>query len=57
MASEPASAANGGRKSAVNPELTALSDELDAAGLAEASEKDAERARLAEQLAKAVGPA
>jgi hypothetical protein len=56
MTSEPASAANGGRKS-INPELTALSDEIDPAALAEASEKDAKRARLAEQLAKAVGPA
>jgi len=57
MASEPASAANGGRKSAINPELTALSDEIDPAGLAAASEKDESTARLAEQLAKAVGPA
>jgi hypothetical protein len=56
IASEPASAANGGRKS-INPELTALSDELDPDALAAASAEDAERARLAELLAKAVGPA
>jgi hypothetical protein len=56
MASEPDSAAPGRRKS-VNPELTALSDELDPAALAAASAQDTERARLAEQLAKAVGPA
>jgi hypothetical protein len=56
MASEPDSAAPGRRKS-INPELTALSDELDAAALAAASAQDEERARLAEQLAKAVGPA
>jgi hypothetical protein len=57
MASEPASAAVGGRKSAPNPELTALSDEIDAAGLAAASEKDQQRTELARQLAKVVGPA
>ena len=57
MASEPHPAANRRRKSAINPELTALSDELDAAGLAAASEKDDRTARLAEQLAKVVGPA
>lgn len=56
MASEPASAANGGRKF-INPELTALSDELDADALAEASEKDRRTAQLAEQLAKSVRPA
>jgi hypothetical protein len=55
MASEPASAANGGRKF-INPELTALSDELDADALAEASEKDRRTAQLAEQLAKSVRP-
>jgi hypothetical protein len=49
MASEPASAANGGRKS-INPELGALSDELDPAALAAASEKDALRRDLAERL-------
>jgi hypothetical protein len=54
MASEPATA-DGRRKSATNPELTALSDEIDADGLAVASEKDENRARLAQQLAKAVG--
>jgi hypothetical protein len=54
MASEPASAAEGGRKSAavVNPELTALSDDIDAAGLAAASEKDQFRHELAEHLGK-----
>jgi hypothetical protein len=49
MDSEPASAANGGRKS-INPELTALSDELDAAAIAAASEKDNLRRELAESL-------
>ena len=35
MASEPALAADGRRKSAsINPELTALSDDIDTAGLA-----------------------
>jgi hypothetical protein len=58
MASEPPLAADGRRKStSVNPELTALSDDIDAAGLAIASEKDEQRADLARQLAKAVGPA
>jgi hypothetical protein len=52
MASEPASAAEGGRKFAVNPELTALSDDIDAAGLAAASEKDQYRRELAEHLGK-----
>jgi hypothetical protein len=52
MASEPASAAEGGRKFAVNPELTALSDDIDAAGLAAASEKDQFRRELAEHLGK-----
>jgi len=57
MASEPASAADGRRKSAINPELTALSDDIDPDGLAAASAKDQQRAELARQLAKAVGPA
>lgn len=52
MASEPASAAEGGRKFAVNPELTALSDDIDPAGLAAASEKDQFRRELAEHLGK-----
>jgi hypothetical protein len=53
MASEPASAADGRRKSAKpNPELTALSDDIDTAGLAIASEKDDLRAELAERLGK-----
>ena len=53
MASEPALAANGRRKSAsINPELTALSDDIDTAGLAIASEKDDLRAELAERLGK-----
>ena len=56
MASEPASAADGRRKS-VNPELTALSDDIDPDGLAVASQKDDLRAELAKQLAKLVGPA
>jgi hypothetical protein len=57
MASDPASAADGRRKSATNPELTALSDDIDPDGLAAASAKDQQRAELARQLAKAVGPA
>jgi hypothetical protein len=58
MASEPALAADGRRKSAtINPELTALSDEIEPGALAAASEKDESRERLAQQLAKAVGPA
>ena len=52
MASEPASAAEGGRKFAVNPELTALSDDIDPAALAAASEKDQFRHELAEHLGK-----
>ena len=51
MASEPASAADGRRKS-VNPELTALSSEIDAHGLAVASEKDQFRRDIAERLGK-----
>jgi hypothetical protein len=51
MASEPATAADGRRKS-VNPELTALSSEIDAHGLAVASEKDQFRRDIAERLGK-----
>jgi hypothetical protein len=57
MASEPASAAAGGRKSATNPELTALSSDIDADGLAIASEKDRFRRDIAEQLGKLLPPA
>jgi hypothetical protein len=55
MASEPAPAADGRRRTAtgaVNPELTALSDDIDADGLAVASEKDQYRRELAEHLGK-----
>jgi hypothetical protein len=55
MASEPAAAADGRRRTAtgaVNPELTALSDDIDADGLAVASEKDQYRRELAEHLGK-----
>jgi hypothetical protein len=52
MASEPAPAAGGRRKSAINPELTALSDDIDPDGLAAASEKDEYRRELAEHLRK-----
>jgi len=54
MAAEPAPAAGGRRKSAVpvNPELAALSDDVDPDGLAIASEKDALRRDIAERLAK-----
>jgi hypothetical protein len=56
MASEPDTAAAGRRKSA-SAELGILSADLDPAAVVAASEKDAKRARLAQQLAKAVGPA
>ena len=55
MASEPAPAADGRRRTAtgaVNPELTALSDDIDPDGLAVASEKDQFRRELAEHLGK-----
>ena len=54
MASEPAPAADGRRKSAIaaNPELTALSADIDPDGLASASEKDEFRRELAEHLGK-----
>lgn len=54
MASEPAPVVGGRRKSAVpvNPELTALSDDIEPDGLAAASEKDALRRDIAERLAK-----
>jgi hypothetical protein len=55
MASEPAPAADGRRRTAtgaVNPELTALSDDIDPDGLAAASEKDQFRRELAEHLGR-----
>jgi hypothetical protein len=52
MASEPAPAAGGRRKSAINPELAALSDDIDPDGLAVASAKDDYRRELAEHLGK-----
>jgi hypothetical protein len=56
MAAEPALAADGRRKSAsVNPELTALSDELDADAFAAASQKDELRREIAGELEK-LGP-
>jgi hypothetical protein len=48
---EPAAAADG-RRTGANPELTALSADIDPDGLAAASEKDALRAELAERLGK-----
>jgi hypothetical protein len=58
MASEPASAADGRRKSAdINPELTALSGDIDAGALAAASEKDQLRREIADQLEKLLPPA
>src|SRR5574342_710077 len=56
MASEPAPAADGRRKSAIaaNPELTALSADIDPDGLASASETDEFRRQLAEHLGKMV---
>ena len=51
MASEPAAVVDGkGRKSAINPELSALSGDIDPDALAAASEKDQLRAELAERL-------
>jgi hypothetical protein len=57
MASDPAPAADGRRRTAnskpgVNPELTALSDDIDPDGLAAASEKDQYRRELAEHLGR-----
>jgi transposase-like protein len=59
MASEPATAPDGRRKSAagsnghaINPELTALSADIDPDGLAVASAKDNYRRELAEHLGK-----
>ena len=55
MASEPAPATGGRRRTAtgpVNPELTALSDDIDLDGLAAASAKDNYRRELAEHLGK-----
>jgi hypothetical protein len=58
MASDPATAADGRRKSAsLNPELTALSDDLDPDAVAAASEKDALRREIADKLEKLVPPA
>ena len=56
MASEPALAADGRRKSAtLDPELTALSDELDADAFAAASQKVELRREIADELEK-LGP-
>lgn len=55
MASEPAPATDGRRRAAagaINPELTALSADIDPDGLAVASEKDNFRRELAEHLGK-----
>jgi len=49
--SEPPAAADG-RRPAANPELTALSSDIDPDGLAAASEKDAFRRDIAERLGK-----
>lgn len=58
MASEPAPAVDGRRKSAkLNPELTALSADIDADALDAASEKDNLRAEIADKLEKLVPPA
>jgi hypothetical protein len=57
MAAEPALAADGRRKSAtLNPELTALSDDLDAAAVDAASQKDELRRDIADRLEKLVPP-
>ena len=55
MASDPAPAADGRRTTATratNPELTALSDDIDPDGLSVASEKDEYRRQLAEHLGR-----
>jgi transposase-like protein len=55
MASEPAPATDGRRRAAagpINPELVALSNDVDPDGLALASEKDQFRRELAEHLGK-----
>jgi hypothetical protein len=57
MASESAPAANGRRRTAtatgaINPELTALSDDIEPDALAAASEKDRYRRELAEHLGR-----
>jgi hypothetical protein len=56
MAAEPAPAPDGRRSSArggaINPELTALSADIDPDGLAIASEKDSYRREIAERLGK-----
>src|SRR5262245_34494459 len=49
---EPAATTADGRRTAANPELTALSDDIDPHGLAVASQKGALRAELAERLGK-----
>jgi hypothetical protein len=56
MASDPPATADGRRKHA-NAELTALSDDIDADGLAIASAKDAFRREIAERLEKLFPPA
>ena len=55
MASDPAPATDGRRTAAtraINPELTALSDDIDPDGLSVASEKDEYRRQLAEHLGR-----
>jgi hypothetical protein len=59
MASEPAPATGGRRRTAtgaINPELAALSDDIDPDALAAASEKDARRRDIAERLGKMFPP-
>jgi transposase-like protein len=56
MTSDPASIADG-RRISVNPELTALSPDIDPAALAAASAKDALRTEIAERLEKLLPPA
>jgi transposase-like protein len=57
MAAEPALAADGRRKSAtLNPELTALSDELDGPAIDAASQKDQLRRDIADKLERLVPP-
>jgi hypothetical protein len=56
MASEPALAADGRKFATINPELNALSDEIDADALAAASAKDDLRREIADELEKLVPP-
>src|SRR5262245_61578260 len=53
---EPAAATADGRRTTANPELTALSDDIDPRGLAIASKKDDHARKIAEDLEKLFPP-